>query len=235
MPKSGMQWGEQMAAVLVCDEQLLFGEALAAVLRRRGTTAVAVPDLGSLTRLEDAASATHVVLAVEPVRPLSAKDVDRVRAACPEAVLVCLTAELRTEQTSLLATTADVVVSKQQPLADVVQAVLEHAPAEERAGWAAPSGGPLGSRSGRRRDARPLSAQFLTAREREVLRLLVVGESTQGIAHRLGVTRATARSHVQSVLGRLAVHSRVEAVRYALFHDLVDVEPGEGLGERTSQ
>ena len=69
-----------------------------------------------------------------------------------------------------------------------------------------------------------MSAQFLTARERQVLRLLVVGESTQGIARRLGVTRSTARSHVQSLLGRLAVHSRVEAVRYALSHDLVDLE-----------
>jgi|tagenome__1003787_1003787.scaffolds.fasta_scaffold20954988_3 two-component system nitrate/nitrite response regulator NarL len=224
-----------MAAVLVCDEQLLFGEALAAVLRRRGMTAVAVPDLWTLTRLEDLGSATHVVLALEPARPLSAKDVGCVREACPEAVLVCLTAELRTEQTSVLATTACVVVSKQQPLAEVVQAVLDHDPAEERAGRATPSGRPLGSASGRRRDARPLSAQFLTTREREVLRLLVVGESTQGIAHRLGVTGATARSHVQSVLGRLAVHSRVEAVRYALFHDLVDLEPGAGLGERTSQ
>src|SRR5689334_16025640 len=119
MPKSGMQWGEHMAAVMVCDEQLLFGEALAAVLRRRGTTAVAVPDLWTLIRLEDLGSATHVLLAVEPAGRLSAKDVARVREACPKAVLVCLTAE-RTEQTSVLATTADVVVSKQQPLADVV-------------------------------------------------------------------------------------------------------------------
>jgi two-component system nitrate/nitrite response regulator NarL len=149
-------------------------------------------------------------------------------------VLVGLTAEPLAEQTAGLATTVDVVVSKQQPLADVVQAVLQRQPAEERSGRAAPSGRPLGSRRGRPRDARPLSAQFLTAREREVLRLLVVGESTQGIAHRLGVTRSTARSHVQSVLGRLAVHSRVEAVRYALFHDLVDIEPGEVSGERTS-
>jgi DNA-binding NarL/FixJ family response regulator len=93
---------------------------------------------------------------------------------------------------------------------------------------------PVGSGGRRPQDARPLPAQFLTARERQVLRLLVVGESTQGIAHRLGVTRSTARSHVQAVLAKLAVHSRVEAVRYALFHDLVDLDADEGRGESGS-
>jgi two-component system nitrate/nitrite response regulator NarL len=221
-----------MVAVLVCDDQLLFGEALAAALRRRGAPAVAVPDLAALTQLDEAGAATHVVVGAEPARPEAARDVEQVRQACPEAVLVCLTADTLTAQDSWILEAADVAVSKRQPLADVVQAVLGHpGDGQRRESAARPAPGRGGSR---REDVRSLPARFLTARERQVLHLLVVGESTQGIARRLGVARSTARSHVQAVLGRLAVHSRVEAVRYALFHDLVDVDGYEGRGERTS-
>lgn len=219
-----------MADVLVCDEQLMFGEALAAVLRRRGATAVAARDLGALAQLENPGGVTRVVLGVDSSWTPSADDLDRVRATCPDAMLVCLTADLLGEEHASLASQVDVVVGKRQSLGDVVQAVL---------------GGPAGTRPGATvgqaaagrpwlRAAKPLPAQFLTARENEVLELLVAGESTRGIAHRLGVTRSTARSHVQSVLGRLGVHSRVEAVRYALFHDLVDPGPGESRNERTA-
>ncbi len=226
-----------MAAVVVFDEQLLFGEALAAVLRRRGATAVSFsrPDPAALSQIEDPGSVTHVVLGVDSARQ-PARDLERIREVCAAAVLICLSAGLRTEESAWLAA-ADVAVSKQQPLAEVVRAVLEHRPDGRRSALGEPPVRPVRSRRQEveRRHTRPLPAQFLTPREREVLRLLVVGESTQGIAQRLGVTRATARSHVQSVLGRLAVHSRVEAVRYALFHDLVDVQPGDGSGERASR
>ncbi len=217
-----------MAAVVVCDDQLLFGEALAVALRRRGATAVAVADLVSLLRLEASDSATHVVLGADPARPFSARDLARIRQACPEAVLVCLTAEPLTEQVSWLGTVADVAVNKRQPLADVVHSILADTPDGQRWRHSARPPRPVGDGGSRRQDPNHLSAQFLTARERQVLRLLVVGESTQGIARSLGVTRSTARSHVQSLLGRLAVHSRVEAVRYALSHDLVDLETDAG-------
>lgn len=220
-----------MADVLVCDEELLFAEALAAALRRRGTAAVAAPDLGALADLLDPAAVTHVVLGVDLARTPSADGFDRVRARCPGAVLVCLTAGLLGEAHSWLASRADVVVTKKQSLSDVVRAVLGRPPST----GPSTSIGPVKTGRSWPREATPLSAQFLTARENEVLGLLVAGESTQGIARRLGVTRSTARTHVQSVLGRLGVHSRVEAVRYALFHGLVELEPGELHGERTAQ
>ena len=64
---------------------------------------------------------------------------------------------------------------------------------------------------------------FLTEREREVLDSLAEGHSTAVIAERLGVRAATARSHVQSVLMKLGVHSRVAAVAFAVERGLVDV------------
>lgn len=52
----------------------------------------------------------------------------------------------------------------------------------------------------------------LTAREREVIGLLLAGDSTVDIASALGVSRSTVHSHVQSILRKLGARSRVEAV-----------------------
>lgn len=52
----------------------------------------------------------------------------------------------------------------------------------------------------------------LTAREREVLGMLIDGKSTAALAGELVVAPATARNHVQSVMKKLGAHSRLEAV-----------------------
>jgi two-component system, NarL family, nitrate/nitrite response regulator NarL len=53
---------------------------------------------------------------------------------------------------------------------------------------------------------------FLTRREREVLRRIVIGQSTDEMARDMRVSRSTARTHVQNVLQKLGVHSRLQAV-----------------------
>jgi PAS domain S-box-containing protein len=65
------------------------------------------------------------------------------------------------------------------------------------------------------------SGSRLTRRESEVLQLLATGLSTPRIADILGVSRATVRNHVERLLAKLGVHSRVEAVAYAAQRDLV--------------
>ena len=77
--------------------------------------------------------------------------------------------------------------------------------------------------SPRQDDAHRLAA-FLTARERECLQLLVEGLDTAGIATKLGVSPATVRTHVQSLMTKLGVHSRLEAASYAVRYRLLDDE-----------
>ena len=68
----------------------------------------------------------------------------------------------------------------------------------------------------RRPRARPEDIEFLmgflTGREREVLRRIILGQGTQEMADEMHVSRSTARTHVQNVLRKLGVHSRLEAV-----------------------
>lgn len=73
---------------------------------------------------------------------------------------------------------------------------------------------------GERRDMELMAAQ-LTVREREVLQLLAEGASSPQIAARLGVSPNTVRTHVQGILSKLQVHSRLEAAAFAVRHELV--------------
>lgn len=61
----------------------------------------------------------------------------------------------------------------------------------------------------------------LTKREREVLRLLAIGRSTEEIGERLCVSPRTVRNHVTNILAKLGLHSRLEAVTHAIRNKLV--------------
>jgi PAS domain S-box-containing protein len=56
----------------------------------------------------------------------------------------------------------------------------------------------------------------LTSRELQILALLAEGTSTQGIADSLFISVTTTRNHVQNILRKLDVHSKLEAVSLAL-------------------
>jgi len=62
----------------------------------------------------------------------------------------------------------------------------------------------------------------LTQREREVLALLVEGLNNPEIAERLVVSRSTIKFHVSSILSKLGVASRTEAVALAVKEGLLD-------------
>ncbi len=82
----------------------------------------------------------------------------------------------------------------------------------------------LGKQAGRSNGHRShdeLLAEQLTAREVEVLQLLTEGASSRDIAEQLTLSPNTVRTHVQGILSKLQVHSRLEAAAFAVRHDLV--------------
>ena len=61
----------------------------------------------------------------------------------------------------------------------------------------------------------------LTKREWAVLALLVEGLNNTQIAHRLGVSSSTVKTHVSAILSKFGVESRTEAAALALRHHLI--------------
>ena len=70
----------------------------------------------------------------------------------------------------------------------------------------------------------PLTADPLTERELDVLRLIAQGCSNKEIALKLSVSELTVRTHVSNVLSKLHVASRTQAALYALQKGITSLE-----------
>ena len=70
-------------------------------------------------------------------------------------------------------------------------------------------------------DDAPSAMPEITRREAEVLRLLACGASNRAIGETLGISPTTVRNHIEHLLSKLGVHSKLEAVVYAARHRLV--------------
>jgi DNA-binding NarL/FixJ family response regulator len=66
--------------------------------------------------------------------------------------------------------------------------------------------------------------EALTAREREILRLMARGLANRAIAERLAVTENTVRFHLKSIFGKLGVDDRTAAVVTALSRGIIRLE-----------
>jgi DNA-binding NarL/FixJ family response regulator len=73
---------------------------------------------------------------------------------------------------------------------------------------------------GRRQD---VAAPRLTDRELEVLRLVARGLNNRDIARELFISENTVKNHVRNILEKLQLHSRMEAVMYAVREKLLDI------------
>ncbi len=76
-----------------------------------------------------------------------------------------------------------------------------------------------------RREPTPhhLTSPRLTAREVEVLRLVARGMANRDIAGELFISENTVKNHVRNILEKLQLHSRMEAVVYAVKENILDL------------
>ena len=218
--------------VLLVDDHQLLTDALAGLMRHTDDIEV-VGVCGSLAAVQDAirSSPTSVDVALMDYLLPDGTGADATRAVkrrWPSARVVMLTS-VADDETMLDAVEAgiDGYLTKDRAGRDVVEAVrdahagemlLPHAVAVELAHRVA---------GGRRQAARPTDVHALTPREIEVLQALVEGRSSRDICADLYIAPNTLRTHVQNLLSKLRVHSKLEAVAYALKQQLVDL-PGNG-------
>jgi DNA-binding NarL/FixJ family response regulator len=214
---------KRIRVLLVEDHQLL-GDALSALLRREPDMEI-VGVAGTVADAKVMSRERLDVVLMDYRLPdgTGAEATRAVKARWPGARVVMVTA-ITDDETVLesIQAGADGYVTKDRAAEDVVKAVR-----------AAHAGETLLPRSviveiarrvaaaRERGDDRP-PVESLTPRELEVLRALTAGRSTPEICEQLFIAPNTLRTHVQNIMSKLHVHSKLEAVAFALRHRLVE-------------
>lgn len=207
-----------MTGIVLGDDHAVFVESLVSVLTMEGFTVLAVS--GSLTGTIEAVREHRPKICLLD-RHFADGDgvagIERVIAASPRTQVLMLTADGDADaMLRAVKVGASGYVHKTwgvRYLVEAVERVMKGEVVIE-----APRGTQRRSPSS---EARRL-AEHLTARERECLALLVEGLDTKSMTARLGVSTTTVRSHIQALLTKLGVHSRLEAASLAVRYDLVD-------------
>lgn len=214
--------------LVLCDENRILSEALAAALEMRGHQVVAIaatPDAGLAAVATYQPDAILLDLCFPGGTPDPGADAsDGLRAArsmrqrFPGTAVLVLSSLVDPETWSAAAKIGvagflgkDKGVCELARVLDVVAAggvVLDPR---------------RGNRAGRRPSQRRCSypPYVLTPREKEVLRRIVAGQSTTQMADEMDITIGTLRSYVKSILTKLGAHSRLEAAAVAIRGDLL--------------
>ncbi len=216
--------------VLFVEDHQLLADALAAMLSREPDMQV-VGIAGTVADAKIMAREQLDVVLMDYRLPdgTGAEATRAIKARWPAARIVMVTA-LTDDETLLesIQAGADGYLTKDRAAEDVVTAVR-----------AAHAGETLLPRSVIVEIARRVAAarergderrvvEPLTPRELEILRALTEGMSTPEICERLFIAPNTLRTHVQNIMGKLRVHSKLEAVAFALKYRLVDPPTPEG-------
>ncbi len=147
--------------------------------------------------------------------------IPELRERCPQTHILVLTS-FADEKTLLRAIECGVngFVSKNRPLSDLLIGIRQAVEGE----IVMPTSLLLGLLARAPRTQVHPSEQNqdqLTPREREILMLLAQGKSGSAIAAELKIAPLTVRTHIRNLLDKLGVHSRLEAVAYALRYNLI--------------
>jgi len=208
--------------IALCSQHLIFAEIFAHVLARRGENVIVMTS-GLEAMLDDRLLeyADIAVVDVGAVRDCRQETFDALTARMPSLPVVALVeqdADIEDEAFVLLRPRA--VCDKRQQFNDVLDTLDRVA-----AGGVVPRHRSVAGRIAPRRPRASRDHPFaltISPREQEVLCGLVRGEDTMQIANLLGISVATTRSHVQSILCKLDAHTRLAAVSRAIQLGLVD-------------
>jgi two-component system nitrate/nitrite response regulator NarL len=210
--------------LLLCDDHALLLEALAVALTARGHDVVAtVTDPGAVAEVAERCAPDVCILDIAFPSGDGLEAAREIADRSPATKVLILSA---TSDPALVRAAFEAgalgFVQKDESVEEILSALRRLGDGEIaidpqllRLAMRVPR--PAPSDSGRMTDA-----LRLTPRETQVLVHLVAGDTTAEIGRSLGVASSTARTHIQNVLIKLGVHSRLQATAFAVSHHLVD-------------
>jgi NarL family two-component system response regulator LiaR len=219
---------ERRITLLICDDHKLLTDSLAMVVASE-------PDLALVTDpVDDPATAVQLVRERRPDVVLmdvafttsqmnGFEATRRIKEASPTTSVIIMTASA--EESDLVAGVeagAAGFLNKTEAVEEVLAAVRGAAEGEVLIdpGLLSRALHQVARDRETRRQAEVLLAQ-LTEREMEVLQLLARGKRNDGIAQELFISQQTVQTHVRNILAKLRVHSKLEAVSFAIHHGAV--------------
>jgi two-component system, NarL family, response regulator LiaR len=208
-----------MIGLVLADDHRVFAEGLGMMLDAQDDLAVLGVAHDSHQAIELAARHEPTVLLLDAHMPGPdlATTLRAVRASSPATKVLMLSADTRQETIAgALEAGADGFLAKEassRQVAGAIRSLVEGKGSVVAA--AEPPSRPA------RDPSVDLRVRTLSGREREILGLLANGWSNRRIAEECYLSLNTVRTHVQNVLVKLGVHSKLEAVAFALEHQVV--------------
>jgi RNA polymerase sigma factor (sigma-70 family) len=216
----------ELTRILLIDDHVSYRQALANMLERQPEFKV-VGEAGSLAEARKLSGKSLKDVDVAVV-DLALPDgdtfglIERFALYEPQVMILVLSASLEPERfTRAVEAGAAGVLDKFTPIKDIIEAVRQLKDGE--ALISRPEVIEMLSREGQHKQEALQAIETLTPREREILRALAEGLQSKQIAEKLNITVDTERTHVLNILHKLGVHSRLQALLFAVRHGLVEI------------
>lgn len=208
-PDASLRLGER---ILLIDGHVLLAESLRSILTKRGLVVIGIATTADMGLREALEHEPDLVLVALNLQDGSGLELGKsIVQHCPNTKVVITGASYQLPARQLLREGLHGCITSDTAVPDFVAAVTDVlnegcSMVRPRSTSQAP---PV------RRSNEDLKIDQLTEREREILGFLVRGVSGVSIATQLGISPNTVRSHIQNILTKLQVRSRLEAAAFA--------------------
>ncbi|HEX9824477.1 MAG TPA: response regulator transcription factor [Actinomycetota bacterium] len=229
MSSKGSVEGDDPLRVMVVDDHALFRRGIQMVLDQEPGLSVVGEATDGQQAIERAQELMPDVVLMDVRMPKRSgiEAARRIKEAIPHVKILMLTvSDEEDDLYEAIKAGASGYLLKEIPTEDVAEAVKSVWAGQSRISPAMASKllSEFQAMSKRADEREQVHAPRLTDREMEVLRLVAKGMNNRDIAKELFISENTVKNHVRNILEKLQLHSRMEAVVYAVREKLLEIK-----------
>jgi DNA-binding NarL/FixJ family response regulator len=221
--------GSENLRVLIADDHALFRRGLELVLQKEPDIEVIGEALDGQEAVDQALELMPdvVLMDVRMPRRTGIEATKRIKEALPHVKILMLTnSDEEADLYESIKAGASGYLLKEISTEEVAEAVRSVVAGHSRISPAMASKllNEFQAMTRRAEDRQPLAPPRLTDRELQVLKLVAQGLGNRDIAAQLFISENTVKNHIRNILEKLQLHSRMEAVIYAVREKLLDIK-----------